>query len=61
MSCILKENVRRKVLDSSLQLEKEIAKEWREFSREKCAKMLDEIPYQLQLVIENNAEHIRTY
>jgi hypothetical protein len=49
------------VLDSSLQLEKEIAKEWREFSREKCAKMLDEIPYQLQLVIENNAEHIRTY
>ena len=36
-------------------------KEWKKFSIEKCAEMMDEIPYRLQLVIENNGEQIYKY
>ena len=45
----------------SLELQSEIEKEWKKFSIEKCAPAMDEIPYRLRLVIENNGEHIHMY
>ncbi|CAF3557640.1 unnamed protein product [Rotaria sp. Silwood1] len=57
----LKEKLRGKVFATVLELEKEVEKEWRNFSKEKCEKMMDQIPYRLQLIIDNNGEHIHKY
>ncbi len=57
----LKEKIRRKVFATSFELEQEIKKEWKKFSIEKCAKMMHDIPYRLQLLIENNGEHVYMY
>jgi hypothetical protein len=57
----LKEQILRKVFATLSQLEKYIIKERRKFLKEKCAKMMDTIPYRLQLVIENNGEQIHKY
>ncbi|CAF3709104.1 unnamed protein product [Rotaria sp. Silwood1] len=57
----LKEKVRGKVFNTTLELEEEIQKEWKKFSIEKCAQMMDKIPYRLRLVIENNGAHVHMY
>ena len=56
-----KEKVRGKTFVTVLELEKEIENEWRNFPKEKCEKMMDEIPYRLQLIIDNNGEHIHKH
>jgi hypothetical protein len=48
---VLKEKLRGKVFATVLELEQEIEKEWRKFSKEKCEEMMDEIPYRLQFII----------
>ena len=57
----LKEKLRGKVFSTVFELEQEIEKEWRKFSKEKCEKMMDEIPYRLQLVIDNGGEHVHKH
>lgn len=57
----LKEKLRGKVFNTSFELEEEIKKQWKKFSIKKCAEMMDEIPYRLRLVIENNGEHVHMY
>jgi hypothetical protein len=57
----LKEKVGGKVFDTSIELEEEIEKEWKNFSKEKCGNMMNEVSYRLHLVIENNGEHGHKY
>ena len=57
----LKENIRGKVFSTSLELENAVSKEWRKFSIQKCAQMMDEMPNRLRLIIEKNGEHVHTH
>ncbi len=55
---VLKEKLREKIFSTILELEKEAEKGQRNFSKEKCENMMDDIPYGLQLIINNNEEHV---
>ncbi|CAM4989404.1 unnamed protein product, partial [Rotaria socialis] len=58
VSGVVKGNVCGKLFDTSVELKEEIEKEWKTYLKEKCEKMIQGIPYRLQLVIENNGEDV---
>ncbi|CAF3275298.1 unnamed protein product [Rotaria socialis] len=61
VSGVVKGNVCGKLFDTSVELKEEIEKEWKTYLKEKCEKMIQGIPYRLQLVIENNGEDVHNY
>ncbi|CAF3139983.1 unnamed protein product [Rotaria sp. Silwood2] len=54
----IKEKLREETFENELQLEKRVVKEWKTFTVTKCQQMMEKIPSQLKLVIDQEGEHI---
>ncbi|CAF4540605.1 unnamed protein product, partial [Rotaria sp. Silwood2] len=54
----INEKLRQETFENELQLEKRVVKEWKTFTVTKCQQMMEKIPSQLKLVIDQEGEHI---
>ena len=57
----IKEKTRRESFESEVEVEKQVAQQWKTFTVTKCKQMIEKIPSRLQQVIDQDGEQIHKY